>query len=163
MISGFATVLRSLLRALGIVGAAAMWPARAHADWATDSTSAQTANGLGDNCPLLAGPGAALASTARRRGRWFTLTVAMAVAITITAISLDSPALGGYSRMRYLYVAYMDAEFGSLHAVSACPSSRSARGRVGLTAMGSPPRAYVPGSRFAPAKAGATKCSRIDR
>jgi hypothetical protein len=106
-IGAVALILRPLVVTFGIVAAAVMWPAHAHADVLGDSgTSALNGIGIGNNgpvsttlagigqsiCPMLVKPGATLASTMTEMSGHNGLAPTIAGFVASTAIQTQCPS-----------------------------------------------------------------------
>jgi hypothetical protein len=106
-IGAVALILRPLVVTFGIVAAAVLWPAHAHADVVGDSgTSALNGIGIGNNgpisttlagigqsiCPMLVKPGATLASTMTEMSGHNGLAPTIAGFVASTAIQTQCPS-----------------------------------------------------------------------
>jgi Protein of unknown function (DUF732) len=106
-IGAVALILRPLVVTFGIVAAAVMWPAHAHADVVGDSgTSALNGIGISNNgglsttlagigqsiCPMLVKPGATLASTMTQMSGHDGLAPTIAGFVASTAIQAECPS-----------------------------------------------------------------------
>jgi hypothetical protein len=106
-VNGFALIGRPLVVTLGIIAAAAMWPAPAHADGIGDTASSALNDvGIGNNgpvstalagigqsiCPMLVKPGATVASTAAQMSGRTGMSADIAGWVTSMAIQMECPS-----------------------------------------------------------------------
>jgi hypothetical protein len=127
---------RPLVVTLGIAAAAAMWPAPAHSDVATDSaTSSLGTAGIGNNgplsttiagigqsiCPMLVQPGGKLASMATQISGHDGLAPTIAGFVASTAIQAECP-----SWMTSLANGQMPAGLEALTSMAGMPGAGSA-------------------------------------